>query len=126
VLGHERLQLAGERRMLAECEVRVDAVLDGGETELLEAGTLDGGELLVGEVGESRAPPQPERLVQPGGSRLGLAAGERAPALLDEALEPQEVELLGARADEVAGGTCHDDAAAAAPLTLGLEPLAQA
>ena len=95
--------------MPAEREVGVDPVLDRGEAELLEAPDRRLGERLVAEVREWRAPPQRERGAELLG-RVGRVSGrECAASLLDEALEPMEVERIGLDPRLVAAGSGHED-----------------
>jgi hypothetical protein len=60
----ERFELADQLCVGAECEVGLEAFLERCEAQLLETGDLALGERLVGEVGERRAAPEGERLVQ--------------------------------------------------------------
>jgi hypothetical protein len=72
VRGHEPLQLADELGVATEGQVCLDPLLEGHQSELLEAGDLRPREPVVGEVGKGRATPEGEGLVQLGGGRLRL------------------------------------------------------
>ena len=54
MLGGEPFELGRELTVPAERELRLDALLDGFEPQLLEPGALGGGEGLVRELGERR------------------------------------------------------------------------
>jgi hypothetical protein len=98
---HQALELADERRVAAEREVRVDPQLERGEAKLFEPRDLALRERLVCEVGERRSLPELERLAE----RVG-------PTLLDETLESLEVELARLDANGVTG-CASDDAVVA-------------
>ena len=102
VLPHELLQLGDEPAVLAEPELRLDALLDAGEPQLLEPRDRRRRERLVGEVGERRPAPQRERLAQARRRALGRAVREGRAGVLREPLEPVQVERLLPGADEVA------------------------
>ena len=79
--------------MPPEREVRLDAVLQRREAQLLESPDLVLRERLVGEVGERRPAPERQRLLEPrrGGGRLFV------PRLFDECLEARRVERIDAQ-----------------------------
>ena len=92
LLDEESLDLPDELGITAEHEVGVDAVLERGEPQLLEAPALCGGELVVCEVDQRRAPPQRERLAQKASGLGGvLGLGRRR----EERLEATRVDLRG-------------------------------
>jgi len=62
MLRHERLQLADQVGVAAECEVGIDARAEADEAQLVEALGRTGRERLVADVLQRRAAPQPERL----------------------------------------------------------------
>ena len=92
LLDEESLDLSDELGVAAEREVGADAVLEGGEPQLLEAPALCGGEFVVGEVDERRASPQRERLAEKAGGVGGVVCpgGRR-----EERLEAARVDLGG-------------------------------
>ena len=59
-----RLQLGDELGVASQLELGVDEVRLGGRAQLLEPRRLEPGEGLVGEVGQRRPAPEPERLAQ--------------------------------------------------------------
>ncbi len=61
-LGDRRLQLGDELGVAAQLELGVDEIRLGRRAQLLEPRHLEPGEGLVGEVGQRRPAPQPERL----------------------------------------------------------------
>ena len=80
VLGGERLELGDEREVAAERELGVDALLDGGEPQLLEPLDLDARERLELEVGERASVPERLRGAERLGRRAGIAGRERLAA----------------------------------------------
>ena len=64
MLAHQRLELAHQPGMLARGQIRVDPVLERGQTGFLQPRDLRLGKRLVGEVRERRTAPHPQRLPQ--------------------------------------------------------------
>ena len=85
--------------MAAQLELGVDEIRLGRRAQLLEPRHLEPGEGLVGEVGERRPAPQPERLAQLRRASVRVLS----PPLGDEPLEAAEVRLLGRCLEHVAG-----------------------
>src|SRR5215208_6108006 len=111
MLTHELLQRGDEPAVLAEPELRLDAVLDAGEPQLLEPRDRRRRERLIGQVGEGWPPPERQRLAQARRRALGRAVREGRAGLLREPLEPGQVERLLPGADEVARRTRLDGGA---------------
>ena len=91
----ERLELAGDRRVLPELEGRDRAVLEGDDPQLLQPGPLGHRERRVLELEVGRAAPEGERLVQLGDDRGELLGGEparvvQAGQLADPAVRPAD------------------------------------
>ena len=103
VIGDERLELRDELDVAASLEVAVDAVLDRGESKLLEARNLVLREAVICNVGKRCAPPESERLLN----------ASRSP----ERVEAVEVELARVNTQQVAGCLGRD--------ALGAEQLPQ-
>ena len=89
--------------MAAEGEVRVDALLERHQQDLLQPSRCDLRERLVLEICERRAAPESERLALQLERPLGLAAGQRLARFLGQPLESPQVELLAADVEDVAG-----------------------
>ena len=68
-------------------QVRVDPILQRGQTRFLQSGDLGLGERLVDEVRERRTPPYLECLSQESGRGQRVTLFERAPALRHERLD---------------------------------------
>ena len=66
---HQVAQLPGEQGVLAQLQPGLGVLFHGGQALLLQPGDRRPGELLVGEVGERRAPPQGQRVGQQRGPR---------------------------------------------------------
>ena len=62
VRGHERLQIADDLPVSPEREVRLQALLECGQAEVLEPGRLDPGKIGFDDVGQSGPTPECERL----------------------------------------------------------------
>jgi len=86
-----------------ETKLRLEAVLVGGEAELLEARDLALGERVVTQVGQSGPAPQGERLAKQVGGLAERAAAQGGIALLRELFEALGVELPGVDAQPVGG-----------------------
>ena len=97
VLGDQRLELCDELAVPPEREIGVDPILDGREPALVEVSGVRV-HRLAGEVGECRAAPEREGIVQQRGSPCGICV----PRLADESRESLEVQLIRAHAQEVA------------------------
>ena len=110
LLRDQPLELGDQRAVPAEREVRLDALLESGDPQLLELRDVQLQGRLVRDVGERGAAPQPQRLAQLLRRALREAGGERPAAVLDEPLEPLGVELAGADPEQVAGGAGHERA----------------
>ena len=108
VLAHEPLELADHLRVVSECEVGVDPVLERGEPQVLEAGDGGLGEGLEREVAERRTAPQRQRASQPRGPGLGVARGQGAATLRRQELETVKVDLLGRGLQAVTRPLRHD------------------
>jgi hypothetical protein len=62
VLGHQRVELAGDLAVPAGGEVAIDRQLERGDAKLVQAADLGRGERLVRDIGERRAAPQAQRV----------------------------------------------------------------
>ena len=87
--------------MAALHQVRLDAVLEADQAQLVEMVALDLRERL-GELGQRLAAPQPERLAQVRGGRGRLAGLERRAAGAAQPVEAHDVDRLRVDLDEVA------------------------
>ena len=94
VLLYQRLQLARQLVVAVECEVGVDAVLDGGKPDFHKPPDHGLGEGLVREVRERRAAPERKSRAKPVGGIDGIAGGKSTASLLDETLEPEEIDRV--------------------------------
>src|SRR5215217_9243555 len=95
MLGGELLQLRDDERVLAERQARVDALFHRGEAQLLEPGDVSLRERLERDIGQSRPPPQPERIVEQTPRRRSVALEARSPRGPDERLETPRVDRVG-------------------------------
>jgi hypothetical protein len=109
VLGDESLQLRDQRRASADAELRLDALLERGEPQLLEAFDLHPRERFEGEVAERPAAPQRQRLVQLVQGTFRRVGRKRTPALLEQSLVPVEIDVLEAGTEHVAGRARDED-----------------
>jgi hypothetical protein len=98
--GDEPLELGDRLAVASGRERRVDRQLARPQPELLEAADLRAGERLVGEVAQRLAAPQLERVMRGGGAVAG--------GLLDEPLEADRVDGVGADAQLVAAAAGDD------------------
>jgi hypothetical protein len=100
VHDEQSLELGDELGVAPEREVGFDAVLERGESQLLESPALCLGEGVVGEVDKRRPSPQRERLAQKSCPLTGIVASYR---VRHEHLEPRNVDLGGIDLEDVTG-----------------------
>jgi hypothetical protein len=93
VLAHEHFELTDEGSVAAGGQIGLDAPLEAGEAELLEASDLVLGEELVGELGKRRAAPEPKPLDD-------LAARYQLLEAIEIELPGFDLELVAGRARE--------------------------
>ena len=104
--------------MAAEREIRLDAVLERRQPQLLQPRHLGLRERLVAHVLVRPPAPQPERLAEARRRRGGFAARQLGRPRATSVLEALEVELAGRQAQPVPGPVQLDP--------IGAEPVAQA
>ena len=92
VLGDQVLQLGDGLHVAAEGEVGLDAVLDRGEAEVLQAGGLGLGKRIEHKVGQRRPAPQRERSSEEAVCALRVAV-ERGLTLGVLAFEAVDIQL---------------------------------
>ena len=119
-----RLQVVHRLDRRAQGEGSLRRVLDGHPVQLLEAGDLGSGPVLVGVPAVGTSAPQGERLGQPaaGARRVGRQHGQRGP---DERLEVPRVDLLVGQPEGVAGGRTDQHGGRRPRRPVRLEGLAQ-
>ena len=102
--SYQPLQLGDELGISPQGELGVDQLLDGGQPELLEARDLRLREGLEGEVGEWLPAEERQRLAE----RKGRICRREVACCGHEALEMENVELLGSQLDPVPGRARED------------------
>jgi hypothetical protein len=122
--AHQRVQLADQLQVPAEDELRLDAHLQRGDTFLVDADQLRPGGPGGHDVGQHRAAPQRQRLVQQP-QRRGRLAAERAAALLGEPAEAVQVELVRVELQQVPGVAGDQHAGRVGDPVAGLDRPAQ-
>ena len=95
--GHQALQLPGNLRGQPQLDIGLDPALHRHQPKLLQPGALPGQSLHIGHVGKRAAPPQPQRLPEPGGRGRRLPVLQRLPARPGQPLEPVGVQLTRSR-----------------------------
>ena len=81
MLAHECLELAHQPRVLVRGQIRVDPLLERGQTGFIQPRDLRLREWLVGEVHERRTPPYPECLAQDSARGQRVSSFKRVPTL---------------------------------------------
>ena len=101
VTRREALELADHLSVFSDGELRLDPVLERAEPLLLQPRGLGLERRLTGEVGERRAAPQIQRVVEraDGGTRVDR---QQAPGVSQDRSEPCGVELRRLRLEAVA------------------------
>ena len=123
--GDERVETAGELAVAPEAEERLDPVFRGGEAKLLEAVDLVTREVVEGELGECRAPPERERLVEHARRLLWRPLLERAATVTCQLLEAGRIHRDRIGPECVAGRLRDEQAVRIAGFPFGLEHAAQ-
>jgi hypothetical protein len=95
-LGHEVL-------VATQQQLRLDPVVHRGQPALLQPGGLAVLQRLGVDVGQRRPPPEGKRRPEQARGMFDVAGRSRLPALGHQALEGQQVELVGAGPDQVPG-----------------------
>ena len=95
VLVDQRFELGHQRRVTAQGQLGIDAVLERGQPEILEPACLGTGERFVGDVGQGLTSPESEGLLQPLRGAAGVAGGEPLPPVSGQALESIGVDAVG-------------------------------
>lgn len=115
----QALQLAHHLGVAPQGEVGGDAGFGRLAPGLFEAGDRAGGERVVGEVGQCRAPPQGECGAQAFGGGFVTALGGEVLGFGRGQLEAAEVGRLGRHDQRVAGPLGHEVAVGEQPLDPG-------
>jgi hypothetical protein len=123
MIVYERLQLADDFGVASCGEIGLDAQLDRGETQLLEAADLAARERLVLEVGQRWPPPERESAPEPFARFSGRTRSEMLPGLFEQPFEPLQVERARRDAQLVARGPRFEYALAKQLAKLGDELL---
>lgn len=92
----------------AEQALGLDPVFERPEPALFQTYGGRSGALALGEAGQGRSPPQPQRLAQQRDGPLGVAGAQRGPSLPGQPLEPAGVHVLLRNHDPVAGSGLLD------------------
>jgi hypothetical protein len=99
---HETVEHGHEFGMAAQCEQRVPPLLAHDQAHLLEARDLRLRERLIAEVGERRAAPEPDRLLEPRRRPDRVARRERARAVVGQPGEDVGVNRVPVERETVA------------------------
>src|SRR3954451_14221618 len=109
---YKRLQLAHDLGAVPEREVGLQALLKRDEVQTLQPADLVARENVVAEVRERRTPPEIERLTKDLCGLFGGAGRQHGATLLEQALEPVQIERLGCQAEHIPGPPRLHDAVA--------------
>jgi hypothetical protein len=102
VVGQQPLQLSDQRAVPSEGQVGLDAVLQRGQAQRLQAGPFrrQGGDLV--QVAQQGSAPQAQPGCQLVGGRLWMVADQGAAAGCGQVLEPLGVQLTGRHLELIA------------------------
>ena len=109
VLSSQRLELRDEVPVEPGVQVRIDTALECVEVDCVGPADLVLERGLVGEVGIRRASPERERPPERPSAIDRRAARRAAGTLLDELLEPREIELPGGDSKDAAATLGRED-----------------
>src|SRR6185436_3201961 len=107
--ANQHLELADQRLVATERQVRIDALLDRRHASLLQACDLGLCEVVERKVGKGSTSPKRESLDQRSHCFLWIACAQRTPTFFKEPLEPVAVELVSVDAKHVAGAPSDED-----------------
>jgi hypothetical protein len=107
MFSDQRRQPGDRTVVLAAAQVSVDLQLECGQADLVEVRAF-GAQELWREVGQGRSAPQPERRLEPTRRALGRAVGQAAPGLVEELLEPFNIQLARLKPDPVGTSAAFD------------------
>src|SRR4029453_9763441 len=93
-------------------EVGIDPLLQRRETELVQPPRSKDDERFVGDVRERRTPPQAQGLAEGFNRFERPIVGDGVTALVDESLEPTEIEVARLHMEHIAASTGGDSFAA--------------
>src|SRR4051794_26637471 len=88
MIPDQGLELRYQRRVMAERQVRLAAVLEGDQAQLLQSGRLVLRKGRIREVRQRRPAPERKRRCQRFSRALGIAIDERLASLAGELSEP--------------------------------------
>jgi hypothetical protein len=101
----QRFELGHERVVVAERKLRLDALLDRDQAQLLQPLDLGPRERLVREICKRTPAPEAEGGFERVQCLLVLARRIRLPAFLQQSLEPLDVDAFGGDLEDVSTGT---------------------
>ena len=103
VLGHQRVELSRDLVVATQREQCLDPFLDRGDAQLFEPGCFGASEIVGRELGEGRAAPERQRVVERVERGAGVAELGAALRLRDELLEVCRVIALGVDREDIPG-----------------------
>jgi len=109
VVSDQRLELGDEVVVTTERKIGFDPFLECRQAKLLKPGDLDVRERVECELRKRRAAPEGQRLAERGGGGVRVSGRKCASSLVEQGLEPMEVELAVGDRQDVAMGTGQKD-----------------
>jgi hypothetical protein len=103
VFGDQRLELADQVGMAAERKICFETLLDGRQSQVLEASDLGLCERFECELRECWAAPEGERFVQETGGACRIASREGLATVGQQKLEGVQIKLTQLELEQVAG-----------------------
>jgi hypothetical protein len=125
MLSHQSLQAAQHLIVEAEGELGDELGLDGRHPQLLEPADVREGERVVGDVGQCRAAPELQRLVDREERPGRVLVAEGLPGLIKQPLETDVVHLLPVDGQPVAEPAPYEQLAVDPPPAARLELLTE-
>jgi len=100
---NQALQFSNHGMVLAQCEITVNSAIQCDQPKFLQPRCLSIRKLRRAQVFENRSPPQAQRLTEQSRCALSVAEPQRLFALIQQALELSDVDLVGADEQAVPG-----------------------
>ena len=108
VRGNQKLELRDELRMPAELQIKLCALLEAVESEVVQSSCLVTRKCSTTQIGKSLSPPELEAVRQQRARQAAIPASESLSSPGEVPLEPRSVELFALHDQPVVAPVGHD------------------